>query len=159
MEEVHCLHVFFDIHRVINGISSLIHPVSFVESLALQSKLVSLSWLEVACQAKQRRERKFTISYQWKKCIDVIILKKAELNTHLSVLHTIVLFPVDCNYAFKYIGREMMKLGEQGLALIPEQMMATVHKAVQTDKHTIVSRHICTCFIQHYDAMVTRSQH
>jgi hypothetical protein len=49
-----------------------------------------------------------------------MILKKAGV-THLSLLRTIVLFPVDCNYAFKYVGRGMMKNAEKGHALAPEQ--------------------------------------
>jgi len=49
-----------------------------------------------------------------------MILKKAGV-THLSSLRTMVLFPVDCNYAFKYVGREMMKNAEKGHALAPEQ--------------------------------------
>jgi len=57
---------------------------------------------------------------RWKKCLDVMILKKAGV-THLSSLRTIILFPVDCNYAFKYVGREMMKNAEKGHALAPEQ--------------------------------------
>jgi len=57
---------------------------------------------------------------RWKKCLDVMILKKAGI-THLSSLRTIVLFPVDCNYAFKYVGRAMMRNAEKGGALAPEQ--------------------------------------
>jgi hypothetical protein len=57
---------------------------------------------------------------RWKKCLDVMILKKSG-NTLLNALRTIVLFPVDCNYAFKHIGREMMRLGEQSTSLAPEQ--------------------------------------
>jgi hypothetical protein len=57
---------------------------------------------------------------RWKKCLDVMILKKSG-NTLLNALRTIVLFPVDCNYAFKHIGREMMRLGEQSMSLAPEQ--------------------------------------
>jgi hypothetical protein len=39
----------------------------------------------------------------------------------LSGLWTIILFPVDCNYAFKHVGRTMMKTAEQANALAPEQ--------------------------------------
>jgi len=49
-----------------------------------------------------------------------MILKKSGV-TDLSGLHTIVLFPVDCNYAFKHVGRTMMKTAEQANALAPEQ--------------------------------------
>jgi hypothetical protein len=64
-------------------------------------------------------ERGFAPS-QWKHCLDVMILKKSGV-TDLSALRTIVLFPVDCNYAFKHIGRSMMKTAEQANALAPEQ--------------------------------------
>jgi len=60
-------------------------------------------------------ERGFAPS-QWKHCLDVMILKKSGV-TDLSALRTIVLFPVDCNYAFKHIGRSMMKTAEQANAL------------------------------------------
>jgi len=40
----------------------------------------------------------------WRKCMDVMLLKKSGI-TNLSSLRTICLFPVDCNYAFKHIGR------------------------------------------------------
>jgi len=42
-----------------------------------------------------------------KKCLDVMILKILGV-TLLSRLRTIVLFAVDCNYAFKHIRRKMM---------------------------------------------------
>jgi len=57
---------------------------------------------------------------RWKKCLDVMILKKAGI-THLFLLRTIVIFPVDCNFAFKYVGREMMNNAEKGQALASEQ--------------------------------------
>jgi len=57
---------------------------------------------------------------RWRKCLDVMIIKKAGI-THLSSLHTIVLFPVDCNFAFKYVGHAMMLNAEKGQALAPEQ--------------------------------------
>jgi hypothetical protein len=41
--------------------------------------------------------------------------------TLLSGQRTIVLFTVNCNYAFKHIGREMMKIGEKTKSLAPEQ--------------------------------------
>jgi len=56
----------------------------------------------------------------WKKCLDVMILKKAGI-THLSSLRKFVLLPVDCNFAFKYVGREMMNNAEKGHALASEQ--------------------------------------
>jgi len=57
---------------------------------------------------------------RWKHCLDVMILKKSGI-TDLSGLRTIVLFPVDCNYAFKHVGREMMKVAESTKSLAPEQ--------------------------------------
>jgi len=57
---------------------------------------------------------------RWKRCLDVMIMKKSGV-TDLSGLRTIVLFPVDCNYAFKHVGRQMMKVAEKTLSLAPEQ--------------------------------------
>jgi hypothetical protein len=67
---------------------------------------------------------------RWKNCMDVMIQKKAG-HTHMSALRTIVLFPVDCNYAFKHIGREMMRLAEKTKSLAPEQYGSRkAHKAM-----------------------------
>jgi hypothetical protein len=52
--------------------------------------------------------------------VDVMILKKAGL-TSLSNLCTIVLFHPDCNYAFKYVGREMMRAAKTNGTFAPEQ--------------------------------------
>jgi hypothetical protein len=52
--------------------------------------------------------------------LDVMLLKKSGL-TDLSSLRTIVLFPVDYNFAFKHMGRAMMKIVEQTKSLAPEQ--------------------------------------
>jgi hypothetical protein len=49
-----------------------------------------------------------------------MILKKSGI-TDLSGLRTIVLFPIDCNYAFKHVGREMMKVAKSTKSLAPEQ--------------------------------------
>ncbi len=57
---------------------------------------------------------------RWRHLLDVMILKKSGI-TELSSLRTICLFPVDCNYAFKHIGREMMKIAEHTHSLAPEQ--------------------------------------
>jgi hypothetical protein len=57
---------------------------------------------------------------RWKHCLDVMILKKSGV-TILSGLRTIFYFPVDCNYAFKHVGREMLKVAETTKALAPEQ--------------------------------------
>ncbi len=66
----------------------------------------------------------------WRKCIDLMILKKAGITT-LSSLHTIVLFAADCNYAFKHIGRQMMKQAEAQQSLAPEQFGSCKgHKAI-----------------------------
>jgi hypothetical protein len=56
----------------------------------------------------------------WKHCLDAMILKKSGI-TDLSGLRTIVLFPIDCNYAFKHVGREMMKVAKSTKSLAPEQ--------------------------------------
>lgn len=56
----------------------------------------------------------------WKKYIDVMIQKKSCM-IQLSSLHTICLFPVDYNFTFKYIGREMKRIAESTNSLIPEQ--------------------------------------
>jgi hypothetical protein len=57
---------------------------------------------------------------RWKNCLDVMILKWSGV-THLGSLRTVVLFSVDCNYAFKHIGRKMMINAEAAKALAPEQ--------------------------------------
>jgi hypothetical protein len=62
--------------------------------------------------------------------MDVMILKRSGL-TDLSSLCTIVLFPVDCNYAFKHIRREMMKVAEATHSLAPEQYGSRkAHRAI-----------------------------
>jgi hypothetical protein len=63
---------------------------------------------------------------RWRNCMDVMIMKKSGV-LDLSGLCTIVLFPVDCNYAFKHIGREMMKCAEEGNALAMEQYGSRKH--------------------------------
>jgi hypothetical protein len=57
---------------------------------------------------------------RWQKLMDIMILKRSGL-TDLSSLRTIVLFLVDCNFAFKHIGREMMRIAEMTGSLAPEQ--------------------------------------
>jgi hypothetical protein len=57
---------------------------------------------------------------RWRKMLDVMILKWAG-HTNLSNLRTIVLFQPDCNFAFKHVGRGMMKTAEATGALAPEQ--------------------------------------
>jgi hypothetical protein len=54
------------------------------------------------------------------KNVGVMIMKRAGY-MHLVGLCTIVLFPVNCNFAFKHIGRAMMQVAEQTKALAPEQ--------------------------------------
>jgi hypothetical protein len=52
--------------------------------------------------------------------MDVMLLKKEGV-TQVDALRTIVLFQPDCNYAFKFIGREMMRFSEKHNTLAPEQ--------------------------------------
>jgi len=66
----------------------------------------------------------------WKFCLDVMLMKKSGV-TDLSGLRTIVLFPVDCNYAFKHVGRSMMSIAEKTQLLAPEQYGSRKrHKAI-----------------------------
>jgi hypothetical protein len=59
-----------------------------------------------------------------------MIQKKSGV-TDLSGLRTIVLFPVDCNFAFKHVGRTMMQVAESTQALAPEQYGSRRrHKAI-----------------------------
>lgn len=57
---------------------------------------------------------------RWKKVLDIMILKKAGLH-QVDSLRTIILFQPDCNYAFKFIGHEMMTHAEMCKTLAPEQ--------------------------------------
>jgi hypothetical protein len=67
---------------------------------------------------------------RWKYCLDVMIQKKSGV-TDLSGLRTIVLFPVDCNYAFKHVGRLMIAIAEKTKSLAPEQYGSRKrHKAI-----------------------------
>jgi hypothetical protein len=67
---------------------------------------------------------------RWKHFLDVMIKKKSGV-TDLSGLRTIVLFPVDCNFAFKHVGREMMKVAKATDSLAPEQYGSRrKHKAI-----------------------------
>jgi len=67
---------------------------------------------------------------RWKHCLDVMLLKKSGV-TELSGLRTIVLFPVDCNFAFKHVGRAMMKVAEETKSLAPKQYGSRRrHKAI-----------------------------
>jgi hypothetical protein len=62
--------------------------------------------------------------------LDVMILKKSGV-TDLSGLCTIVLFPVDCNFAFKHVGQMMMRNAEKAGALTPEQYRSRKrHRAI-----------------------------
>jgi hypothetical protein len=45
----------------------------------------------------------------------------------LSSLRTIILFPVDCNFAFKHVGRAMMRIAEQTKSLALEQYGSRKH--------------------------------
>ena len=67
---------------------------------------------------------------RWKHCLDVMLMKKSGA-TELSGLRTIVFFPVDCNFAFKHVGRAMMKIAEHTKFLAPEQYGSRKrHKAI-----------------------------
>jgi len=66
--------------------------------------------------------------HRWKKCLDVMILKKAGLH-QVNFLRAIVLFQHDCNYAFKFVGREMMQQAENSNTLAPEQFGS--HKNIE----------------------------
>jgi hypothetical protein len=67
---------------------------------------------------------------RWKYCLDVMLMKKSGV-TDLSGLRAIVFFPVDCNFAFKHVGREMMRTVEKAKALAPEQNGSQKqHKAI-----------------------------
>jgi hypothetical protein len=57
---------------------------------------------------------------RWRRFMDVMILKKSGI-TLLDSLRTVVLFSIDCNYAFKHVGRRMMSTAEQAKALAQEQ--------------------------------------
>ena len=56
----------------------------------------------------------------WKNFVDVMILKKSGVTT-LSSLRTVALFPADCNFAFKHVGRQMMQVAEATNSLAKEQ--------------------------------------
>jgi hypothetical protein len=64
-------------------------------------------------------ERGFSPS-RWKHCLDVMNQKRSGV-TELSGLRTIVLFPVNCNFAFKHVGCAMMRVTKASQALAPEQ--------------------------------------
>jgi len=67
---------------------------------------------------------------RWKFCLDVMLQKKSGV-TELSGLRTIVLFPVDCNFAFKHVRRSMMQVAERSKTLAPEQYGSRKrHKAI-----------------------------
>jgi hypothetical protein len=57
---------------------------------------------------------------RWKCCLDIMLFKKSGL-TDLSSLRTIALFPVDCNFAFKHVGRAMLTIADQTKSLALEQ--------------------------------------
>jgi hypothetical protein len=57
---------------------------------------------------------------RWKTFVDIMILKKSGV-TSLSGLCTVVLFLVDCYFAFKYVGRQMIQVAEAMQSLVMEQ--------------------------------------
>jgi hypothetical protein len=76
---------------------------------------------------------------RWRWCLDVMIPKKSGVG-----LCTIVLFPVDANYVFKFIGRSMMRGAEAGHALVPEQYGSRKgHRAID----------LATCKMLTYDLL------
>jgi hypothetical protein len=88
-------------------------------------QISSLDWI----MTKLPLELGFSLK-RWKQCLDVMLLKKSGL-TDLSNLRTIVLFPADCNFAFKHVGRAMMRIAEQTNSLAPEQYGSRKwHKAI-----------------------------
>jgi hypothetical protein len=79
---------------------------------------------------------------RWKHCLDVMIRKKSGV-TDLSDLRTIVLFPVDCNFAFKHVGREMMKVAKATNSLAPEQYGSRkCHKAIDLAVNKVLTFNI-----------------
>jgi hypothetical protein len=81
---------------------------------------------EVDCIAAQIPLKGGFAPDAWQYATDVMIPKKSGV-TLLSGLRTIVLFPVDCNYVFKFIGRQMMRQAEELGALAPEQYGSRKH--------------------------------
>jgi hypothetical protein len=78
------------------------------------------------------------------KIIYIMILKQSGV-THLSGLCTIVLFPVNCNYVFKHIGRMMMFTAEKAKSLAPEQYGSRKnHKAID-----LAVNKVLTCDLIH----------
>jgi hypothetical protein len=60
--------------------------------------------------------------------------------TDLSGLCTIVLFPMDCNFAFKHVGRSMMAVAEKTGALAPEQYGSRKrHKAMDLAMNKVLT--------------------
>ena len=78
----------------------------------------------------------------WKLCLDVMLLKKAGA-TQVDTLRTIVLFQPDCNYAFKFVGREMMKNAEKHCTLAPEQFGSRKnHRAINLAVNKVLTNDI-----------------
>ena len=76
--------------------------------------------------------------------MDVMILKKSG-NTALVGLRMIVLFPVNCNYVFKHIGRMVMFTAEKAKSLAPEQYGSRKnHKAID-----LAVNKVLTCDLIH----------
>jgi ribonuclease HI len=76
---------------------------------------------------------------RWRECTDVMILKRAGL-TNIDSLRTIVLFQADCNYAYKFCGREMMHNAEKHLAVAKEQYGSRKrHRAIDHALNKVLS--------------------
>jgi len=96
---------------------------SFPDSLLFSTmKAGSFSPLvsQIECLLTQIPLQSGNSPLRWQRCMDVMILKKSGITT-LSSLRTVCLFPVDCNFAFKHIGRTMMHLAKITHSLAPEQ--------------------------------------
>jgi hypothetical protein len=80
------------------------------------SKMISL----IECALVNIPLKSGCSSKHWKNFIDVMILKKSGA-TNWSGLCTVVLFSVDCNFAFKNVGRKMMQIAESTRSLAKDQ--------------------------------------
>jgi hypothetical protein len=79
---------------------------------------------------------------RWQRCIDVMIKKKGN-RTDIDNLHTIFLFEVDANYAFKHIGRQMMLNSEKHRSIAKEQYGSRKgHKAIDLALNKVLTNDI-----------------
>jgi hypothetical protein len=81
-------------------------------------------------------------STRWQRCVDVMIPKKSN-RTDIDNLHTICLFEVDANYAFKHIGRQMMFNAECHKSLAKEQYGSRkLHRAIDLALNKVLTNDI-----------------